>query len=47
MSASDATTAAMNQGAQWLQGMKEAAMNITSREKKDELGFRCGPADSL
>lgn len=36
MSASDATTAAMNQGAQWLQGMKEAAMNITSREKKDE-----------
>tara|TARA_B100000524_G_scaffold2398_1_gene1460 strand:+ start:490 stop:696 length:207 start_codon:yes stop_codon:yes gene_type:complete len=36
MSASDATTAAMHQGAQWLQGMKEAAMSMTSQEKKDE-----------
>jgi len=25
-----------NQGAQWLQGMKDAAMSMTSREKKDE-----------
>jgi len=25
-----------NQGAQWLQGVKEAAMSMTSREKKDE-----------
>ena len=25
-----------NQGAQWLQGMKDAAMRMTDREKKDE-----------